>query len=269
MTRPVKLGAVGYLNARPLVYGLERRADLVSVRFDVPSVCARLLETGETDLGLIPSIAYLDRDGDRIVPGVCIGSDGDVASVALFTRVPLNKVQRVAIDTSSRTSAVLTEILFARRFGGSPAFVPHKPDLDAMLAMADAALLIGDPALFADPRAHGDDLDKIDLGREWSAMTGLPFVWAFWAGPARAGDPEVIAALQQSARDGVANANAVANAFFPGDRAAQAIGRRYLREHLRYEMTDRMIQGLGRFYKEAQAIGRVRRSGPIEFFPQG
>ena len=266
MTRPLRLGAVGYLNARPLVYGLERRNDLVTVRFDLPSVCARLLEAGEIDLGLVPSIAYLDRTGDRIVPGVCIGSDGDVASVALYSRMPLGRVQRVAIDTSSRTSAVLTEILFARRFGGSPAFVPHPPDLNAMLATADAALLIGDPALFVDTGAHGARLEKVDLGREWTAMTGLPFVWAFWAGPARAGDPDVIAALQQSARDGAANADAVADAFFAGDPVGQAVGRRYLRENLRYEMTDRMLEGLRRFYAEAHALGRVRRDGPIEFF---
>jgi chorismate dehydratase len=266
VNRPLRIGAVGFLNARPLVYGLEQRGDLVSLRFDLPSVCARLLEAGEIDLGLVPSIAYLDREGDRVVPGVCIGSDGDVASVALYASVPLSRVQRVAIDTSSRTSAVLTEILFARHFGGSPEFVPHEPDLDGMLRQADAALLIGDPALFVDTRAHGARLEKVDLGREWTAMTGLPFVWAFWAGPARAGDPDVIAALQQSARDGMAHADAVANAFFPDDPVGQAIGRRYLRDNLRYEMSDRMLAGLRRFYEEAHALGRVARTGPIEFF---
>lgn len=266
MTRPLRLGAVGYLNARPLVYGLDARRELVSVRFDLPSVCARLLADGEIDLGLVPSIAYFDRPGDRIVPGMCIGSDGDVASVALFARVPLNRVQRVAVDTSSRTSAILTEILFARHFGGSPEFVPHAPDLDGMLAVADAALLIGDPALFVDTRAHGGRLEKVDLGREWTAMTGLPFVWAFWAGPSRAADPDVIVALQQAARDGAANADAVAKAFFPDDPVGQAIGRRYLRDNLRYELSDRMMAGLRRFYEEAHAIGRVPRTGPIEFF---
>ena len=266
MTRPLRLGAVGYLNARPLVYGLDGRSDLVSVRFDVPSVCAQLLEAGEIDLGLVPSIAYLDREGDRIVPGMCIGSDGEVASVALVARVPLARAQRVAVDTSSRTSAILTEILFARHFGGSPEFVPHAPDLDGMLANADAALLIGDPALFVDTRAHGSRLEKVDLGREWTAMTGLPFVWAFWAGSSRAGDPDVVAALQQAARDGAANTDAVAKAFFEGDPVGQAIGRKYLRENLRYELTDRMLEGLRRFYAEAEALGRVTRSGPVEFF---
>jgi chorismate dehydratase len=266
VTRPVRLGAVGYLNARPLVYGLDGRADLVSVRFDLPSVCARLLEAGEIDLGLVPSIAYLDRAADRLVPGVCIGSDGDVASVAVFTRKPLSEVRRVAVDTSSRTSVVLTEVLFARRFGASPAFVPHAPDLDAMLASADAALLIGDPALFIEPGAHGAPLQKIDLGREWTAMTGLPFVWAFWAGPGGSADAEVVGALQHAAREGAARADAVADAFFPGDPARQAIGRRYLRDNLRYELDDSMLAGLRRFYAEAHAIGRAPRTGRIEFF---
>ena len=177
MSRAIRLGAVDYLNVRPLVYGLARRPDLVTLRFDVPSHCAELLERGDIDLGMVPSIAYLDRLGDRVVPGVCIGSEGAVASVALFTRAPIRRVSSIALDTSSRTSAVLTRILCARRFDIAPAFVAHAPDLKAMLAHADAALLIGDPALFADHRAL--DAEKIDLSLVWSKMTGLPFVWAF------------------------------------------------------------------------------------------
>jgi predicted solute-binding protein len=184
--------------------------------------------------------------------------------VALFTRVPPGEVRRVALDTSSRTSAVLTEILFARRFGASPVFVPHAPDLDAMLANADAALVIGDPALFIDPAAHR--ARKIDLGLEWRAMTGLPFVWAFWAGPADAAGPEVVAALQDAARRGVEHSDAIADAFLAGDTSRRAVGRRYLRENLRYELTPPMAQGLQRFYAEARALGRVGRDGPVEFF---
>jgi predicted solute-binding protein len=263
----VRLGAVGYLNARPLVYGLDARSDLVSVRYDVPSVCAQLLESAEIDLGMVPSITYLDRHGDRIVPGVCIGSDGDVASVALFSRTPLRHIRHVALDTSSRTSAALAEILFARRFGVRPGFFPHAPDLSAMLAKADAALLIGDPALFADPRAYG--ADRIDLGREWTEMTGLPFVWAFWAGRPDAASPDVVALLQEAARQGIAHSDDVANAFLSPDPARQAVGRRYLREHLRFELDDRMVDGLRRFYQEAHALGLVPRDGPVEFYGEG
>ncbi len=267
MSRVVRLGAVGYLNAQPLVAGLAERPEAVSLRFDVPSVCARLLDAGDIDLGMVPSITYLDRPGDRIVPDVCIGSEGEVASVALFTRVPVADIKRVALDTSSRTSALLTEILCARRFRISPDFIPHAPDLPAMLAAADAALLIGDPALFADTRAHGmPKIDKIDLGAEWTAMTGLPFVWAFWAGRPGAAGPDVVALLKEAARCGVAESDALADAFFAGDPMRQAVGRRYLREHLQYGFTARMLEGLRRYYAEALSLGLVRRDGPIEFF---
>src|SRR3954471_8709181 len=123
----VRLGAVSYLNVRPLVYGLDKRHD-VSLRFDVPSECARLLAAGEIDLGMVPSITYLDRPGDRIVPGVCIGSDGPVASVALFTKTPMNQVRSIALDTSSRTSAALVRILCRRVFHVTPIFTPCAPD---------------------------------------------------------------------------------------------------------------------------------------------
>src|SRR4029079_13463924 len=107
-----RLGAVGYLNARPLVYGLDKRSDLFDLRFDVPSRCATLLHAGEIDLGMIPSIEYLRGPVPyAIVPDLGIISDGDVASVALFTRVPLKQIRRIGLDTSSRTSAGLTRVL--------------------------------------------------------------------------------------------------------------------------------------------------------------
>jgi predicted solute-binding protein len=164
MTRPVRLGAVSYLNVRPLVDGLDAHPD-VTLRFDVPSTCAALLADGTIDLGMVPSITFADRPGDRIVPGIAIASDGPVASVALFTRVPIARVRSIALDTSSRTSAMLVRILCARRFGVTPTFAPHAPDLTSMLATADAALVIGDQALFVDHRALG--AEKIDLGQRY------------------------------------------------------------------------------------------------------
>jgi chorismate dehydratase len=262
----VRLGAVNYLNVRPLVYGLEARPDLVTVRFDVPSRCAELLDRGDIDLGMVPSIAYLDRPGDRIVPGVCIGSEGAVASVALFSRRPVSEVTSIALDTSSRTSAVLTRILCARRFGISPSFVAHAPDLEAMLAHADAALLIGDPALFADARAHG--AEKIDLGLAWSEMTALPFVWAVWAGRPGAAPRPVLHLLQEAAAEGMRRTDEIADAYLAGDPARQAVGRRYLREHLRFELSGRALEGLRRYYREAAALGLAPDSPAIEQFPQ-
>ena len=145
----VRLGAVGYLNARPLTFGLDKspRFDL---RYDVPSQCAELLHDGAIDVGMIPSIEYLRRPGYKIVPDLAIASRGPVASVLLFTSRPIDDVRSIAMDTSSRTSVALVRVLCARKFGITPALEPLGPDLPAMLARCDAALVIGDNALLAD-----------------------------------------------------------------------------------------------------------------------
>jgi predicted solute-binding protein len=264
VTRPVRLGAVSYLNVRPLVYGLEHRPEAVTLRFDVPSDCARLLAAGEIDLGMIPSISWLDRPGDSIVPGICIGSDGPVASVGLFTRRPVGDVRTIALDTSSRTSVALVRILCARRFQISPTFVPHSPDLVGMLASADAALVIGDLALFTDHRAHG--VSKIDLGAVWTEMTGFPFVWAFWSGRSDAVGSDTVEMLQTAAEDGMAHSDAIAAAYCAGDQARVAIAQRYLRENLAFRLTRRALDGLRMFYREAARSGVVDRAFEPVFF---
>ena len=258
-----RLGAVDYLNVRPLVYGLERSSD-VSLRFDSPAVCASLLDAGDIDLGMVPSITYLSRPGDRVVPGVCIGSDGPVASVALFHRGPLRGVRSIALDTSSRTSVMLTKVLCTRRFDISPVFTPHAPDLPAMVAKADAALVIGDPALFVDHAALG--LQKTDLGAEWTSMTGLPFVWAFWSGRPDAASASLVATLQAAAREGMAHSDAVADAYLAQRPEWQAVGRRYLRENLMFRLTPRAVDGLRTFYREAIALELAAGESVVEFF---
>ena len=263
MSRPVRLGAVDYLNVRPLVYGLDRQPDRIRLRFDVPAVCAQLLDAGEIDLGMVPSITYLNRSGDCIVPGVCIGSDGAVDSVALFLRRPLREVRTLAIDTSSRTSVALTKILCARRFGIAPTLVPHAPDLSAMLAQADGALVIGDPALYADYRSL--DAEKLDLGLEWTTMTGLPFVWAFWAGRPDAAVPETVAALQSAARTGMSHLDAIADAY-SSDPARRAVNRRYLRNNLRFSLDARAVEGLRTYYREAVALGLAAGDTSLSFY---
>jgi chorismate dehydratase len=264
VTTPVRLGAVDYLNVRPLVYGLEQRPREVTLRFDPPSRCAELLAGGDIDLGTIPSIAYLDRPGDRVVPGLCIGSEGPVASVAIFTRQPVARIRSIALDTSSRTSAALTRICCARIFDIRPEFVTHPPDLPAMLAAADAALIIGDPALFADADAYG--AEKIDLGSAWTTLTGLPFVWAFWAGPPSPDSARLVPLLQQAAADGLARRDVIADAYCPGDPVRQAIARSYLHDRLRFELDDRALAGLERYYQEAAALGLVREARALELF---
>ncbi len=260
MSTLVRLGAVDYLNVRPLVYGLETAADRVSLRFDVPSVCARLLDDGAIDLGMVPSITHLDRRGDAVVPGVCIGSEGPVASVALFTRRPIAAVRSIALDTSSRTSAALTRVLCAQLFQISPTFVEHAPDLDAMLAKADAALLIGDPALFVDHAAFG--ADKIDLGDAWTSMTARPFVWAFWAGPETPAAHAVVPLLQDAAERGMAHSDDIARAYCADAPDRWPLAERYLRDHLRFRLDARALEGLHIYYREAHRLGLVPAPPP-------
>ncbi|MEO7190665.1 MAG: menaquinone biosynthesis protein [Vicinamibacterales bacterium] len=266
MTSPLRLGAVSYLNVRPLVYGLDAHPD-VSVRFDVPSECARLLARGEIDLGMVPSITYLERPGDRIVPGICIGSNGPVASVALFTRTPIARVQTIALDTSSRTSATLVQILCRRVFDIAPVFVPREPDLPSMLAVADAALVIGDAALFADAKALG--VDKLDLGALWHELTGLPFVWAFWSGPPDAVDRVGTSLLQNAAESGIAHFDEIAANYCAGHPGQIDVARRYLHENLTFDLSARAVHGLERYYREAAELGLVPAVAEPAFFGAG
>jgi chorismate dehydratase len=259
----VRLGAVGYLNARPLVHGLDSRTDLFDLRFDVPSRCATLLHEGATDLGMIPSIEYLRGPAPyRIAPDLGIVSDGDVASVALFSRGPLASVRRIGLDTSSRTSAGLTRVLCREAWRIDPSFVNVPPEAAATVEGFDAALLIGDPALFLDHGTAG--LTKIDLGAEWTRLTGLPFVWAFWAGRPGAIDATGVAALQAARDEGLRDSDAIAEAYCGPDRAS--VCRAYLRDNIRYRLGDREIQGLRRYYELAAKHGLVERAGPVEFY---
>jgi chorismate dehydratase len=260
----VRLGAVGYLNARPLVYGLEAHASF-DVRYDIPSECARLLHARETDLGLIPSIEYLrGRSEYRIVPGPAVTSRGRVASVAIYTRREPRDIRTIAMDTSSRTSVALATVLLRRRFDAAPEPVPMAPELDVMLERADAALIIGDVALFLDHQAAG--ARKIDLGEEWTAMTGLPFVYACWTGWPDAVSPADVTALRRARDAGVAQSDAVAAAYCPDDTARQAVARKYLRDNIQYVLGQDEIEGLTTFYRYASELDLVAFDGNLRFY---
>jgi chorismate dehydratase len=258
----VRLGAVDYLNARPLVFGLDRDPAF-DLRFDIPARCADLLHQGGIDLGLIPSIEYLRGDGAqggyRIVPDLAIASRGPVASVAIYTKRPIAEVTSVALDTSSRTSVALTKVLCRRVFQIDPTLAAHGPDLDAMLRSADAALLIGDRALLASGPG-----EKIDLGEAWTRSTGLPFVYAFWAGRPGAVGAGPIGALQRARDEGVAQAEAVARAYF-ADADQQALGARYLRDNIWYALGEEERAGLELFYRYAHELDLVP-SGALRFY---
>lgn len=263
MSRPARLSAVSYLNVRPLVYGLELQSDLFSLRFDLPSKCAALLHEGSVDLGMIPTIEYLRGPvAYRIAPDLGIISDGPVASVALFAKKPVEQIESIAADTSSRTSNGLLRVLCYERFGIDPRFDPMPPDPTAMLRQCDAALIIGDPALFLDHEARG--LLKVDLGEEWTAMTGLPFVWAFWAGRPEALDREQVSALIAAREAGVVHSDEVAAAYCGPERAAA--GQRYLRENMKYHLGEREQAGLRKYYELAAKHEVVARAVAPAFY---
>jgi chorismate dehydratase len=277
---PVRLGAVEYLNARPLVYGLERSPNF-AVRFDVPARCADLLHAGGIDLGLIPSIEYLRGPGAsggyRIVPDLAIASNGPVASVALFSRRQIADIRSISLDTSSRTSVALVRVLCARVFGITPTFESHGPDLAEMLTRADAALIIGDKALLEGqvgqleapaappPASDVGEIAKIDLGEAWTGATGLPFVYAFWTGRPEALKSADVEALQRARDRGVAQSDAIGRSYF-GDPVLGVLGARYLRDNIKYELGIDERAGLERFYQYAAELDLVRRDTALRFY---
>jgi len=168
------------------------------------------------------------------------------------------------MDTSSRTSVALSTILLKREYGVSPDAVPMAADLDAMLARAEAALIIGDIALFLDHEAAG--VRKIDLGELWTATTGLPFVYAVWAGWPAAVTAEEVVLLQRARDAGVADSDGVARAYYPDDPTRQAVAEKYLRDNIRYYLGAEELEGLRTFYRYASEIGLATFDGHTRFY---
>jgi chorismate dehydratase len=187
-----------------------------------------------------------------------------VASVALYTKMPLGKVRRIALDTSSRTSVALIRVLCRHHFQIAPDFVDHGPDLRAMMSTSDAAVLIGDPALEADHEALG--LTKFDLGEAWREMTGLPFVYAAWTGYAGAVSAADVEALAAARADGVAHVDDIAAEYAPDDQVRRARAARYLRDNVRYGLGDAERRGLQLFLDHAVDVGMGPGARRVEFF---
>lgn len=273
----VRLGAVEYLNARPLVFRLDRQPRF-DLRFDWPSRCAALLHEGAIDLGLVPSIEYLrppdSARGTRayhIVPDLAVASRGAVASVAIYTTKPMGDVRSLGLDTSSRTSVALTRVLSARVFRIQPDLRALGPDLASMLAACDAALLIGDKALLLEGGrmvigGREVEVEKIDLGELWLRETGLPFVFAFWAGRAGAVSAVDVEALQRARDAAVLQPETVSAEYFRDQPQLRALGTRYLRDNIRYHLGADELAGLELFYRYAAEAGVVAAAEPLRFF---
>src|SRR4051794_29539462 len=197
--RVMRIGAVNYLNSKPLVYGLESLAPDVRITYDLPSRLADSLVAGRLDVALVPSVEFFRTAGSTIVSDACVACRGPVLSVKLHFRVPPDQVRRVSLDEGSRTSAALTRILLAELYGIEPNWEPLPIGCGLETTDADAVLLIGDRAI-ADSASDGDFVDVWDLGERWCDWTGLPFVFAMWI--ARAGvSAGQVAAMLSAARD--------------------------------------------------------------------
>jgi chorismate dehydratase len=254
-----RVSAVSYLNTSPLVWGMLHgpQAGLFDLDFRTPAGCADQLASGAADIGIVPSFE-LTRQALQIIPGAGIACHGAVRSILLVSKRPAAEIRTLAVDSSSRTSVQLVRVILERRYGAEPESVAHAPDLDAMLRKADAALLIGDPALRIDPASL--PWHVYDLGAEWVAMTGLPMVFAVWAGREGVVTPEVAAAFRASCRYGLEHleeivaAESVARGFPP------ALVHEYLTRHIVHELGPRDYQGMELFleYARSAAGARVR-----------
>jgi chorismate dehydratase len=254
---PIRVCAVSFLNTSPLVWGLLHgpQQGAFDLSFRLPAVCADEVASGRADIGIIPAVELNSHDYGQVA-GLGIASRGAVRSILLVTRKPLAEIRTLAADTSSRTSVQLARIILDRRHGVRPHIIAHAPDLDRMMAAADAALIIGDPALRIDPAAL--PYPAYDLGTEWTEMTGLPMVFAVWAGPKEMIRPEVEAIFHASHAFGRARIediicqDAVPRGFSP------EIARAYLTRHIICELGPAEYKGLALYLSYAKSATEVR-----------
>jgi len=266
--RRIKLAAVSFLNARPITYGLERglgesRFDL---SFDLPSRCADALRSGAVDLALIPTASYGESQSViadlRAVPGIAVASFGAVRTVLLVGDVPMDQMTDVALDGASRSSARLLQLLFRAR-GLTPRYreVSHDEVLTAASGTT-GALVIGDAGF----EAVGRYAHVVDLGEAWRAHTGLPFVYALWAGPADVLGAEEIALLQQSLAAGLTHRAEIARAWAEAHGGAPALYERYLTDNIRYRLGADELSGAAAYFDRMLEAGMLPARTRVRLF---
>jgi chorismate dehydratase len=259
---PLRIGVVDYLNSRPLAWSFHNgfHRDIFEPGFYPPAEVAVRLAAGEIDIGLLPSIELQRIPGLRVLPGLCIAATHEARSVLLVLAKPLEEVRRIALDRNSRTSAALVEILLADGYGLAPELVSTAPALDEMLETADAALLIGDPALGVDRSAYR----VLDLAAEWRRLTDLPFVFAVWAVREGVETDGLATYFQESLRLGLEHLEElVADSSRELDIEPEEL-RRYLTNHLSFEMGATEVEALEEFHRRAHAHGLIEALHPVE-----
>lgn len=236
------VGCVPYLNAKPLVWPLVGDDSPVKVSFDVPSQLPHLLDGGDVQAILVSSIEALRRPGARVADRVSISTNGEVLSVRLFSKRPLDQIETLALDQSSMTSNALARILLAEKFGCLPATRSLPPDLDTMLDQCDAGILIGDAGM----RANGSGLHVLDLGAAWTDLTGLPFVWALWVGEASL-DTSLAGYLADAPRKTLSSIDSLVGLFANEAGFPQSLTRHYITEVMDYGLGESHRRGLAAF----------------------
>lgn len=287
----LRISVVEYLNTAPLVWGftegpLQGRYDL---SFTVPSKCADALRSGAADIAIIPAIEYQRMDGVLALPGMAVAAKGVVQSILVVAKKPMERVKRIVLDVSSRSSAALVRLLAPDLWGIEPEYVDAAPDAEAMLANADAALVIGDPALRIAVKmemlagkkpggsecCQGDPSDMpvpgyemlfvYDVAHQWREMTGLPCVLAIWAARREAATPEVVADFRASKEYGLAHIEDIAEAAsLQLDLPAEAL-ERYLGESIDFSLDEENRAGLEEYFRRCAAAGLIPRARPLEF----
>jgi chorismate dehydratase len=257
----IRVGAVSYLNTKPLVYFLPQMAREIRLSFDLPSRLADALATGELDVALIPSIEALQHPDYRILSNACIGCRGPVYSVKLFSRRPAEEIRTLALDEGSRTSVALTRILLAERFGVHPELQTLPIGHATGDSGADAVLLIGDRAM----QTPAERFEFIwDLGDQWCRWAELPFVFAMWTARPGFEDLELAVALEASRDQGLERLESIAAVEGPPVGLSSELCLRYFRDHLHFRLGPREQQALGLFQRHAISLEMAPSNVSIE-----
>jgi chorismate dehydratase len=247
----LRIGAVSYLNTKPLVYGLAERAAHLEIVFDVPSRLADGLHAGRLDVALVPSIEYAQHQDYAMVSDACIGCRGPVLSVKLFSRRPLHRIRSLALDEGSRTSGLLARILLWERYRLQPRLSSLSVACGPEDTTADAVLLIGDRAIHP---PSSDFVECWDLGDQWCRWSELPFVFAMWVarpGVDVRGLDEILSLTRNSGVEHLAEI-AQAEAAGVGLSVEQTLS--YLRDNLHFYFNGRERRGMELFFQLAARI---------------
>ncbi len=261
----LRVGIVDFLNSRPLAWGFLKgqHADLFRISFHPPAMVAHLLAEGGLDVGLIPSVEVQRIPRLRVLPDLCVSATHEVRSVLLVSTCPVEEIRRLALDVNSRTSVALTRILCAERWGIDPELVERRPEIDRMLADADAALVIGDPALTVDRERYL----VVDLAAEWRRMTGLPFVFAVWAVRPSVEMPNLAFYFKSSLRFGLQSMDTLVRESAAELELSSDTVRTYLTENLGFFLRDPELRGLETFWEKAERHGLIEDTRPLELMP--